>query len=158
TYGKEKYYADRGLYEDVDDYALPQVKTKEELLKELRNKEIDKNGVGEIEKRFISNDSINGNKEIVRYMFNKEHSSNITEYVLRNQKYNVIFYDGGLWDNGISRAFLNTIDSINLNEKNYVLYIKDKTIKKEHIYKLQELKIPYILSAGIIQYNLIEGV
>lgn len=158
TYDKEKYYADRGLYEDVDDYPLPQVKTKEELLKELRNKEIDKNGVGEFEKRFISNDSINGNKEIVRYMFNKENSSNITEYVLRNQKDNVIFYAGGLWDNGISRAFLNTIDSINLNEKNYVLYIKDKTIKKEHIYKLQELKIPYILSAGIIQYNLIEGV
>lgn len=159
TYDKEDYYKSRGLYEDVDEYPFAQVETKEELYQEmLYPKMQDINDLNLFKNRFVASDNVNGTKQLLDYVFKNKVNENIIEYSLRNEKENVVFFAGGLWDNGISRAFFNTLNSIDLSEKNYILYVKDRAVKKEHKYKLQELEIPYVLSAGIAQYNFIEGI
>lgn len=158
TYDKDAYYSIRGLYEDIDDYPLVQLKTPEQLIAALHSEVKSSVNISEFKEKYISNDSNDGVKELINYIFYKEKSPRVSEYELRNNKDNVVFYAGALWDNGISRAFFNTIDSINLDEKNYILFLKDQSVKKEHKYKLEELKIPYILSSGLTQYTFFEGI
>lgn len=159
TYDKEEYYLSRGMYENIDDYPFVQAKNKEKLIElMLHSIEIDSDGFKLFREKFVPFDNINGVSEIVDYIFDDRKNDNIQEHTLRNSKENIVFFAGGLWDNGISRAFFNTIESIDLTEKNYILYVKDKSVKKEHKYKLNDLKIPYVLSAGIIQYNFLEGI
>ena len=62
-------------------------------------------------------------------MFNKENNDRIHQYSLRNSKKNIVLYAGALWDNGISRAFFNTIEAIDLSENNYILFVKDRSVK-----------------------------
>jgi CDP-glycerol glycerophosphotransferase len=160
TYDKEEYYLNRGLYEDIDDYPFKQVKTINELIEECKTEEVTNNNSQNtsFKERFISKDSINGTEQLASFLFREEKNEIIDEYSLRNNKKNVVMYAGGLWDNGISRAFFNTIDAIDLSENNYILFVKDRSVKKEHKYKLAELKIPYILSSGVTQYSLFEGI
>ncbi|MFW7363641.1 CDP-glycerol glycerophosphotransferase family protein [Vagococcus fluvialis] len=155
TYDKESYYSYRGLYEDISHYPFPAANTIDELIKLLRVEQINYNN--EFTHKYIGKDNIDGTSELINYIFNKKSSENITEYSLRNDKENVVFFAGELWDNGITKAFLNTLDAIDLNEKNYILYLKDNAVKNVHKYKLAELEIPYVLSSGIAQYSLIQG-
>jgi CDP-glycerol glycerophosphotransferase (TagB/SpsB family)/glycosyltransferase involved in cell wall biosynthesis len=159
TYDKEDYYKSRGLYEDIDDYPFIQVVTKEALCREMIHPTIQNfKDLAKFKEKFVAVDNIDGTKQLLDYIFRNVKTENITEHELRNKKENIVFFAGGLWDNGISRAFFNTLNSIDLSEKNYILYVKDRAVKKEHKYKLQELGIPYVLSAGIAQYNFIEGI
>lgn len=160
TYDKEDYFSTRGVYEDIDEFPLPQVKSAEELLFALHNEKsnfatsISK----EFKEKYISHDNLNGTIQLVDFLLRNQENVTIDVQNMRNDKDNIVFYAGGLWDNGISRAFLNNLDSIDLTEKNYILYLNDGAVKREHKYKLQELKIPYILSSGVTQYSFIDGV
>lgn len=159
TYDKEAYYEMRGLYEDIDDYPIPQFQTPYEILMALHNdeKNLDTFALKEFSEKYISHDNADGTAQLIDFIFNKKKSNNIKKFSIRNEKENIVFYAGALWDNGITSAFLNTLDSIDLSEKNYILYLVDRSVKPEHKYKLQELKIPYILSSGTAQYRLVEG-
>lgn len=160
TYDKEEYYLNRGLYEDIDNYPFKQVKTINELIEECRVDESESysGNITSFKEKFIGKDNIKGTEQLVKFLFNKENNDRIHQYSLRNSKKNIVLYAGALWDNGISRAFFNTIEAIDLSENNYILFVKDRSVKKEHKYKLAELKIPYILSSGVTQYTFLEGI
>lgn len=155
TYDKEKYYKQRGLYEDISNYPFVQANTLNELIKNLRN---DGAVVPEsFVEKYIPTDNVKGTKELVSYMFANEASENVKEYNLRNEKDNVVFFAGPLWDNGITQAFFNTLEAIDLEENNYILHLKDRSVRYAHKYKLKELPIPYVLTSGVSQYSFLEG-
>lgn len=156
TYDKVAYYKQRGLYEDIADYPFLKVSTIDELITHLRDDDelTDKN----FQNKYISNDNLEGTKELVDYLFSGKACNNIKEFSLRNEKDNVVFFAGPLWDNGITQAFFNTLDAIDLEENNYILHLKDKSVKYAHKYKLKELQIPYILTSGVAQYSFFEGI
>jgi CDP-glycerol glycerophosphotransferase (TagB/SpsB family) len=118
TYDKEDYYKSRGLYEDIDDYPFIQVVTKEALCREMIHPTIQNfKDLAKFKEKFVAVDNIDGTKQLLDYIFRNVKTENITEHELRNKKENIVFFAGGLWDNGISRAFFNTLNSIDLSEK-----------------------------------------
>lgn len=159
TYDKTEYYSKRGLYEDVSDYPIPQTDNLSELINMLKTTmPLISEYPQKFLNKYITHDSFDGTEKLIDYLWGiKESVTDISEVSLRNEKENVVMYAGQLWDNGISKAFLNTLSAINLEEKNYILYVQDGRVKSQHKYKLNELPIPYVLSSGITQYNLLEG-
>lgn len=160
TYDKIEYYAMRGLYEDISDYPIPQTDCLEDLIKILNSNVLLTSQYPEdFLNKYISYDYLSGSDKITSYLLDENKNiEGISEYSLRNDKENVVIYAGQLWDNGITKALLNTLGSINLEEKNYILYVKDLSVKYQHKYKLEQLPIHYVLSSGITQYNIIEGI
>lgn len=160
TYDKQEYYEMRGLYEDIDDYPITQYKDAEALITAIHSdyQNINANLPSDFKGKYISYDSIEGTGQLIDFLFKNSPSDKVNLFSVRNEKDNVVFFAGALWDNGITSAFMNTLDSIDLSEKNYILYLVDRSVKPQHKYKLEELKIPYILSSGIVQYSFFEGV
>lgn len=157
TFDKEEYYEKRGVYEDIHEYPIVNTSDLKELICTLKN-----NNKVEYPKEFLDKfiplDCESGADDVVDFILsNRNESDKFLIEEVRNDKKNIVIFAGLLWDNGISKAFLNMIDSIDLNEANYILFVKARAIKKEHIYKLKDLKIPYVIDYSKTQFTYLEG-
>src|SRR5690606_30128662 len=101
----------RGVYENIDDYPFVQVNNVQSLASEINKSNQDENYNDFIE-RFCKHDSLDGAERITNYILNDIKSDAIQEYSLSNNKENIFIFCGGLWDNGITTALLNTLDTI----------------------------------------------
>ncbi|WP_207767829.1 CDP-glycerol glycerophosphotransferase family protein [Heyndrickxia camelliae] len=157
TYDKEEYISTRGIYEDIDKYPFKQVSNVEDLAKEINkgNKLID---YSYMKSKFCNYDSVNGARVIVDYIINEQVNDLIKEYKIRNEKENVFIFCGSLWDNGITTALFNTINSIDTSKRNYVLIFAKNKISHEHYYKIKNLPqdVLYYPIPGISINNLLE--
>ncbi|BBU38261.1 CDP-glycerol glycerophosphotransferase family protein [Aeribacillus sp. FSL K6-1121] len=137
TYDKEDYFSTRGVYEDIDDYPFVQAKTVDELLIALRDNKTF--SYKEMQEKFCPFDNIEGTKILCDYLFNDTTYDCITETDIYNGKKTTAIFCGGLWDNGITSALLNTLNNIDTSQRNYILFFERKRLKKEHFYKVRDL-------------------
>lgn len=136
TYDKEEYFSTRGVYEDINDYPFIQVPTIEELAHEINQLSIPGEYTNFIEK-FCKYDHLDGAAQITDYIFTGTTNDAVHEYSVRNGKENVFIFCGGLWDNGITAALLNTLDTIDTSKRNYVLIFGKGKMQEQFKFRLK---------------------
>ena len=120
TYDAEEYFADRGVYKSIDELPFPQVKTVEELIKEIR-----------CEKQYDDSDFINeycfydcadATKNILKLVFNSTESpKTVLKEIPCNNKNNILIHAGNLDQNGVTTSLYNLLKNINPDENNYYI-------------------------------------
>lgn len=159
TYDKEEYFSTRGVYEDIDTYPFVQVSTVVELAKEINHPTPNIKYNNFVEK-FCSLDNKDGSEILFDYMLNDKKNEYIQEISIRNDKENVFIFCGGLWDNGITTALLNTLEAIDTTKRNYVLVFGKGKMKEQYKFRLKSLpeNIQYYPIPGISINSLMERV
>lgn len=129
TYDREEYTSTRGLYYDLDDLPFPKVETPKQLVAEI-NKGINYED-SEFIKKFCTFDNPNADKELVKFIINKEKTNLIEEKETeKNGKENVLIYSGLLAMNGITSALVSLLNLIDIQKENIFLTFREKTLKK----------------------------
>ncbi|MGG4507251.1 CDP-glycerol glycerophosphotransferase family protein [Heyndrickxia sporothermodurans] len=157
TYDKKEYLSTRGVYENIDEYPFIQVSNIEELAYEINNSN-DIILYDFMKNKFCNWDVLDGSSIIADYMLKNKENPLIKEYTIRNEKENVFVFCGGLWDNGITTALLNTINSIDTSKRNYILIFGQSKLSKNHYFRLENLppNVLYYPIPGISINNLYE--
>ena len=122
TYDKEAYFDDRGIYVELNDFPFPQVYNVSELIKELRTpKNYDD---AEFKKIYCQYDRKDAASLICKHIIKGEKVLEETT-IIKNGKDNILICCGGLAQNGLTTAFLNLLDHVDRDKRNYfVTFIK----------------------------------
>ncbi|MBU7554201.1 CDP-glycerol glycerophosphotransferase family protein [Pediococcus ethanolidurans] len=141
VYDKEAYYASRGCYEDIEFYPFPKVRNKDQLLKSLLEENKAKYIDTEFQKKFVGLDQFNGAEELLEFLFERtsEKKLHLQSYEIYNHKETVIMCVGALWNNGITKALINTFDAIDTKKRNYVIFFARKNLSVLNEYILFNL-------------------
>ncbi|BDZ29588.1 CDP-glycerol glycerophosphotransferase family protein [Lactiplantibacillus sp. WILCCON 0030] len=145
VYDKKNYYASRGCYEDIDDYPFTQAHNVQALCDWVssHHKAIDYSD--DFANRYVGADSETGTKELVAYLFthygNGEAvtTSNISALCPYNGKETVAIYSGPLWNNGITTALLNTLNNVDVDARNYVVFFQKSSVNVKFTHVLFNL-------------------
>lgn len=152
AYDKEDYYASRGCYEDINDYPFMQMHNVQDLCAWVLKHDNTADYSSEFANRYVGADNENGTKELLKYLFTRygEGQDIISEHISavcpHNGKETVAIYSGPLWNNGITTALLNTLDKIDVNARNYVIFFQKSGVKPEFTHVL------FNLPKGVVFY------
>ncbi len=129
TFDQEDYFADRGVYKPLSDLPFPNVKTVDELLKEIRSgKEYDDKAFLE---EYCSYDCPEATKAILDFALFGKKSEHLEEVTFnRNHKKNILLYIGNLDQNGITTAGLNLLKHLDTEKHNYFVSFPAEKGKK----------------------------
>ena len=118
TFDEEDYFADRGVYKPLSDLPFPNVKTLEDLLKEMRSeKNYDDSAFLE---EYCSFDCPEATKSILDFAIKGKASPKLEEVPFKkNGKKNILFYLGNLDQNGITTSGMNLLKNLDTTEYNY---------------------------------------
>ncbi|WP_127848658.1 CDP-glycerol glycerophosphotransferase family protein [Lacticaseibacillus hulanensis] len=163
VYDKDEYYAERGCYEDIDDYPFPKFHSLEGLGDWIENGSRDATYGAEFSSRFIGADNINGSQQVTQYAIESTKDFGdvqIDEYIPYNGKETVVIMTGKMVMNGITSALINTLDTVDVTKRNYVVYVKRNMV--DEITKERLLALPagvqFYTSAALTANNLFERV
>ena len=120
TYDEEEYFADRGVYKPISELPFPQVKTVEELLREIRSeKQYDDTA---FLKEYCTYDCADATKNILDLVFKNKKSDSITlKSIPNNNKKNILIYAGNLDQNGVTTSVYNLLRNLDTTENNYIV-------------------------------------
>ena len=120
TFDQEDYFADRGVYKPLSELPFPNVKTLEDLLKEMRTpKEYDDSAFLE---EYCTFDCPQATEAILDFVLNHKSSELVTEVpIAKNGKKNILIYLGNLDQNGITTAGINLLKNLDSKENNYIV-------------------------------------
>lgn len=142
SYDKDSYYASRGCYEDIDNYPFPQFKTVEGLCEWLGSGSREVSYDETFADRFIKLDNTNGAVQVARYIVEKTtdfETVKIDPVSPDNGRETVIIHAGTLWGNGITSALFNTLNTIDVDKRNYVVFINKTSLTVEDQWRLFNL-------------------
>ena len=147
----------RGLYIPIEQLPFPEVKNPEELVNEInKNKEYDDN---DFIKKYCTYDEPNAAKHICEYLILNKNSKNIKIVEPRkNDKENVLIYAGNFAKNGLTMSFLNLINNIDLQKRNYCICFKEDKQSAKHTLTIANLPqdTNYISMSGATVYSILE--
>lgn len=147
TYDLEEYLEDRGLYVGLEELPFPQVRTVEELIKEINlDKDYDDS---QFINKYCSNDRLDASSKLLDLLlFNETSDLNITN-MKSNGKENILIYAGNLAKNGITTSILNLLNNLDRTKYNYfITFVSAKVApNKETLRKLPD-GINYIPITG----------
>ena len=130
NYDEEEFLSYRGMYLSLDDLPFPKVQTSEDLIREL-NSPKDYDDTKFIE-RFCTYDRPDAVEDICKHIFKGKNVCN--ESVIENTKDNIVIYAGSMYNNGITSALLNFLETVDLDKYNYFISFRpwDKNILENH--------------------------
>jgi len=120
TYDAEEYFADRGVYKSIDELPFPQVKTVDELIKEIRSEKQydDTDFINE----YCFYDCANATENILNLVFKSTPSEKtVLKEIPCNNKKNILIHAGNLDQNGVTTSLYNLLKSIDPKENNYFI-------------------------------------
>lgn len=118
TYDEEEYFADRGVYKPISELPFTNVKTVEELIKEMRTPK--QYADEEFLKEYCSYDRYEVTKEILDYvLLGKKSEKLLVEDIPNNGKKNIVMYAGNMDKNGITTAIFNLLKNVDTSELNF---------------------------------------
>lgn len=127
VYDKEKYLDDRGIYVKLDSFPFPQVYSVSELVTELRiPKNYDDNPFRE---QYCQYDGVNVAADVCRHVIRNAKVFQ-EEIVEKNGKENVLICCGVLAKNGLTTAFLNLLEHIDNEKRNYFVTFDKRGLKR----------------------------
>lgn len=134
-YDLEEYEAERGFYFPLSELPFPQVRTTEDLCREMNcDKQYDDKAFLQ---KFCAYDGPDATEKLCRHVFLSEKSVK-EEKVPDNGKENVLLYAGDLALNGVTVSLKNLLANIDVTEKNYIVLVKTEDIRR-HPFRLLEL-------------------
>lgn len=118
TFDQEDYFRDRGVYKPISELPFPNVKTLEDLLKEMRSeKNYDDKAFLE---EYCTFDCPEATSDILNFAIHGKESKNVVEVPFnKNGKKNVLMYLGNLDQNGITSSGINLLKNLDTTEYNY---------------------------------------
>ncbi len=120
TYDEEEYFADRGVYKPISELPFPQVKTVDELLREIRSE--NQYDDTEFLKEYCAYDCADATKNILDLVFKNKKSHSITlTPIPHNNKKNILIYGGNLDQNGVTTSLYNLLRNVDTTENNYII-------------------------------------
>ncbi len=120
TYDAEEYFADRGVYKSIDELPFPQVKTVEDLVREIRSEK--QYNDTDFLKEYCFYDCEDATKNILQLVFNRKVSDKIQlKEIPCNNKKNILIHAGNLDQNGVTASLYNLLKNINTKENNYFI-------------------------------------
>ena len=123
----EGYDAERGTFISFSELPFPNPKTETELIEAL-NSPISYDD-SEFVKKFCTYDRKDAAKYILTHVIKGEKCCK-TEHIEKSDKQRVLLYCGGLQQNGITAAFKNLLEMIDLDEKEYFFFIRQSLFNK----------------------------
>ncbi len=137
TYDEAAYAADRGVYEDIEEYPFAKADTVEELIKELLNTEQVSREA--FRKKYDTYENPEAAERICRHVFRKENICREQKFV-GNGKRNILIYGGDLNQNGITTALLSMLEGVDRQKYNYFLAFRKSILEKypERIKKIPD--------------------
>lgn len=146
----KEYTEERGLYEDINELPLTNIDNIEDLITLLRQEKNERTYDDEFAMAINPYDNVQGTSEIVDNMISGKENENIKTYSTYNGKENVFLLSGGFWDNGITTALTNMLESIDTSERNYITYFEKQTVSEKHYSKIEEL-----VNSGVGYYPIV---
>ncbi len=128
TYDEEEYFADRGLYRPLDSLPFPNVKTADDLIRELRTpKNYDDT---EFLREYCPYDGADVAKAVCDKLFFGRDSALIEERAIPNNgKKNILLYSGNLAKNGVTSSLYNLLNNLDTAENNYFITFRGGSVK-----------------------------
>ena len=157
TYDEEEYLEERGLYITLDSLPFPQVKTVDELIKEINSpKDYDDT---EFLKTYCPYDGIDVSKKLCSHIILQKKENLVCKEIPNNGKENILIFPGNLVPNGITTSLMNLLNHVDTSEKNYfITYETSKITKyKEVLHQLPE-GVNYIPTKGKMNLTLKEKI
>lgn len=129
-YDKEEYFENRGTYLTLEKLPFPQVFCAKELIDELRSgKNYNDSNFLQI---FSPYDSTGTTKALCDFVILQKQNGLIAEPIPDNKKENIMIYAGNLAKNGITTSLKALLNSIDLEQKNYILtFCQNRTWRNE---------------------------
>lgn len=118
TFDQEEYFADRGVYKPLSELPFPNVKTLDELLRELRSpKNYDDTAFLQ---EYCAYDCPEASRYILDFVLFGKQADKLKEVPIKdNGKKNVLMYLGNLDQNGITTSGVNLLNNLDTSECNY---------------------------------------
>lgn len=134
-YDLEEYEEERGFYFPLSELPFPQVRTTEELCREMSShKQYDDRAFLQ---KFCAYDSPDATEKLCRHVFLSEPCVK-EETIPDNGKENVLLQAGDLALNGVTVSLKNLLANVDVTEKNYIVLVRTEDIRK-YPYRLKEL-------------------
>ncbi len=127
-YDRDEYLIDRGMYLNIDNLPFPKVYDVPSLLEELRTPK--KYDDSEFLKIYGLYENVEATRQLCDFIFRGRRDELFARENTSNNKENVLIYVGRLADNGITTAIKNLMNQINLDQRNYYLTFKSKSVAK----------------------------
>ena len=156
TPDEEGYIGERGFYFPLSELPFTKTTTEQELVYALNQpKNYDDE---QFISKFCTYDCPNATQRILKHVLNNEKICETFE-IKKNDKQKVIFYCGALLQNGITAAFKNLLNLIDLDKREYYLGVKQVAFEKnpERINGVFENLRLYSISSGLF-YTPMEAV
>lgn len=128
-YDWKEYQGERDFYGRPEDLPFPIVENIQNLMEELRTpKQYDSR---EFLQTYCAYDGIDAARAICRLFLKGEISDQVKlEKPVQDKKKKILFYVGGLQQNGMTSAFLNLIDNMNPEKYHYYACFQEEYLKK----------------------------
>lgn len=116
AYDMEKYAGSRGMYEDIQGYPFPVVRTAEKVADLLKTPVPDLDE--KFQKKYCTYECGNGIQKLCHHVILGENCCNIVSYKTNGKK-NILIYAGDFQQNGITTSFLNLMKELDMEKYNY---------------------------------------
>ncbi len=120
TFDEEDYFADRGVYKPLSELPFPNVKTLDELLREMRSpKQYDDTAFLQ---EYCAYDCADASRRVLDFVLFGKKADKLKEVEIHdNGKKNVMMYLGNLDQNGITTSGVNLLNNLDTSEYNYYI-------------------------------------
>lgn len=120
AWDKDLYKAERGLYLSEDELPGPVAENIEELIHLVSMNKVNQEKYYvkymTLKEKYTAYDDGNATKRYVDYIFKNKKNDQMKIYRINSDKKKLLFYPGGMRNNGITSSFLNLLNNINYNE------------------------------------------
>lgn len=153
AWDKDLYEEERGLYLSENQLPGPIAENLEELISMISNiNTLDyKEKYGKLKAKMTPHETGETTKGYVEYIFgNKQPDNNIKRYMIDTQKKKILFFPGGMRNNGITSSFLNLIDNIDYDNYDVtVLLNPSNDLEINNNFKLMNSNVRPLFRFGI---------
>ena len=155
TYDLLEYFENRGCYISLDELPFPKVDNINDLIKEINNNKIP--DYKQFLKTYCSFDRKTATKDLCERVIFKKDNDIILEDIKDNKKKNILIYCGSLAKNGLTSSLLNLLNTVDLEENNYILTFSVDLMKNhKKTLKIFDEKVKYISTMGKTNATLVE--
>ncbi|MCU6709196.1 CDP-glycerol glycerophosphotransferase family protein [Paenibacillus sp. J5C_2022] len=160
-FDRYKYLDKRGLIIDIETLPGPVYETIEQLMRGLERinevHELSKEKYENMLKVFNYNDDGFASSRLISNMFEKKATIASSYSILDEKKINILFYCGGLVNNGITSSVINLLNAIDYNKYNVAILEKYKydEVSRNNLLKINR-KVKRLHRVGSMNHSLFE--
>lgn len=134
AWDKDLYRAERGLYLTEQELPGPIAENINELISLVHMSSINHKNYykkyKDLQEKFTGYDDGNVTKRYVDYIFKSIKTNEITIHKVDSEKKKILFFPGGMRNNGITSSFLNLLNNINYNEYDVTVILNSNNNKE----------------------------